>query len=264
MPRPSFQFYPADWRANANLRRCSHAARGAWMDILSVLHDSAEYGVCRWPLSDLATAAGIPLRLATELANKQVLKGADANAEPYVYAPFHAGKHGDPVTLVTPNDGPCWYSSRLVRDEWIRKRRGASTRFGEENPPPKATPKPGPIPPIGDGLGYGPSSSSSSSSSVAKATAAEAAPQTPKLVHSVPDKPTDDKAALYAEMREVCGKDSGGLATQLLDLCGGNLLKARGLVFDARGRPDPRAWIMGAIRKRAKPGTDTWGLEGMV
>jgi hypothetical protein len=28
MKRPAFQFYPSDWRNNANLRRCSPAARG--------------------------------------------------------------------------------------------------------------------------------------------------------------------------------------------------------------------------------------------
>jgi hypothetical protein len=58
MKRPSFQFYPADWRGNANLRRCSEAARGAWMDILCLLHDSDTYGIVRWPLVDLANAAG--------------------------------------------------------------------------------------------------------------------------------------------------------------------------------------------------------------
>jgi hypothetical protein len=51
MNRPSLQFYPADWMANRNLRRCSLAARGAWMDVLCVLHDSEdEYGLVRRPL----------------------------------------------------------------------------------------------------------------------------------------------------------------------------------------------------------------------
>ena len=33
MRRPSFQFYPADWLGNTNLRRCSHSEKGAWIDV---------------------------------------------------------------------------------------------------------------------------------------------------------------------------------------------------------------------------------------
>ena len=149
------------------------------MDILCVLHDSDEYGVCRWPLADLARAAGAQLRLVKELADKDVLKGGDKEPEPFVHTPRHAGKSGEPVTLVATDGGPCWYSSRLVRDEWVRLRRGAGTRFGDDNPPPNkspnktpkqlpndqpnSTPIASPTHGVGEWLGYGPSSSSSSS-----------------------------------------------------------------------------------------------------
>jgi hypothetical protein len=156
MKRPAFQFYTADWRNNAKLRRCSPAARGVWMDVLCVLHDSDEYGVCRWPLVDLANSANAPIKLVRELVEKDVLKGADRGAEPYVYTPRHAGKDGEPVTLVETGTGPCWYSSRFVRDEWVRQRRGSATQFTEDNQPPKTTPKP----PIGERQGDGPTSSS--------------------------------------------------------------------------------------------------------
>lgn len=169
--RPSFQFYPADWRNNAKLRRCSEAARGAWVDVMCVLHDSDEYGVVRWPLVDLARSAGVPLRLVKELATKDVLKGSDKAAQNYVWAPKHAGKAGDPVVLVVAGEGPCWYCSRFVRDEYVRMRRGASTRFveGEGNPKhtpkvaPKTTPNGTPKGGFGDESGDGASSSSSSS-----------------------------------------------------------------------------------------------------
>lgn len=160
MKRPSFQFYPADWRNNAKLRRCSESARGAWMDVLCVLHDSDEYGVLRWPLADVARAAGVPLRLLRELATKDVLKGADTGATAYIYTPRHAGQDGAPVTLVEPRDGPCWYCSRLVRDEWVRQRRGKGTQFTDKNQPPNLTPKPT----FGDGSGDGPTSTSTSTS----------------------------------------------------------------------------------------------------
>jgi len=167
MKRPAFQFYPADWRNNAKLRRCSEAARGAWIDILCLLHDFDEYGVCRWPLADLARAANIPMRLVKELVEKNVLKGGDKDAEPYIYTPRHAGKDGEPVTLVTNNGGPIWYCSRFVRDEYIRQKRGQTTRFDDENnpqkQPPKTQPKVTPKPPFGDGLGDGSTSTSTSS-----------------------------------------------------------------------------------------------------
>ena len=38
MKRPSFQFYPEDWLANANLRRCTHEEKGIWIDVMCLLH----------------------------------------------------------------------------------------------------------------------------------------------------------------------------------------------------------------------------------
>ena len=168
MKRPSFQFYPADWRNNAKLRRCSEPARGAWMDVLCILHDSDEYGVIRWPLADIARASGVPLRLLKELNAKQVLKGHDKSCDGYEFTPRHAGKDGEPVTLVNASTGPCWFCSRMVRDEYIRIRRGGTTQFSDTNQPlkptPKSAPKVSPKPPFGDGPSSASSSASSSSS----------------------------------------------------------------------------------------------------
>jgi len=179
LKRPSFQFYPADWRNNAKLRRCSEAARGAWIDVLCLLHDFDEYGVCRWPLAELARAAGVQLKLVKELVSKEVLKGADKGAPDYVFTPRHAGKMGQPVTLVVAKDGPCWYCSRFVRDEYIRQRRGQGSRFSTDNQPglvdgadselqppkaaPNSTPNDPPKPTFGVRQGDGPTSPSSSS-----------------------------------------------------------------------------------------------------
>src|SRR6478609_4561314 len=141
MKRPAFQFYPADWRSNAKLRRCSEGARGSWMDVLCLLHDSDEYGVIRWPLADIARAAGVPVRLLKELCAKNVLKGGDKGCDAYVFTPRHAGKDGEPVTLLEASDSSCWYCSRFVRDEYVRQRRGGATQFSEDNQPPKSQPK---------------------------------------------------------------------------------------------------------------------------
>lgn len=165
MRRPSFQFYPSDWRGNANLRRCSWAARGAWVEVMGLFHDSDEYGLLRWTLEEIAQALGCPIELLQELAKKGVMKGSDSGAVPQlIYTPKSGRQEGPPVVLVPAQTGPLWYSSRMVRDEHIRQERGGSTRYT----PGEASPKP----PIGEGIGAdtkggisdGASSSSSSAS----------------------------------------------------------------------------------------------------
>ena len=42
--RPAFQFYPESWRTDAELRSCSLAARGLWIDLMCVMHQCKPYG----------------------------------------------------------------------------------------------------------------------------------------------------------------------------------------------------------------------------
>lgn len=182
--RPAFQFYPADWRNNSKLRRCSEGARGAWMDILCILHDSDEYGILRWPLEDIARAAGVKLKYAQELAAKEVLKGGNEKVAAFVFTPFHAGSAGAAVTLIEASDGPLWYCSRFVKDEYIRQRRGAQTRFAVDHQSPPKSP---PIPPIGDQLGDGPSSSTSSSKDTLSRESSSSTSSPPKKPRRSPD-----------------------------------------------------------------------------
>lgn len=44
MKRPSFQFYPADWRNDAALRMCSLSARGLWWEMICIMHAAIPYG----------------------------------------------------------------------------------------------------------------------------------------------------------------------------------------------------------------------------
>lgn len=168
MKRPSFQFYPADWRNNANLRRCSPAARGVWLDVMCVLHDSDTYGLVQWPLADLANAANAPMKLVRELVEKSVLKGSDKALDvAFIYTPRSGRRDGEPVTLVPTQPGPVWFSSRMVKDEYVRTIRGESSRFGEAD---GESPKRSPKPPKGDGSS---SSSSPSGNSVPNGTGGE-------------------------------------------------------------------------------------------
>lgn len=144
MIRPSFQFYPADWQSNSNLRRCTHEEKGIWLDVLCLLHDQSEYGVCRWPLAEIAQAVGCTEQKLQSLINKGVLKGVDTGAltAPLVYVPRSGRKNGTPITLLGNQDGPIWYSSRMVVDEY--KRIARADAGGTPNAPQESSPKPSP------------------------------------------------------------------------------------------------------------------------
>lgn len=128
------------------------------MDLMCALHDSDEYGVLRWTLKDISTAIGAPIKLLNELVAKAVLKGSDKELiVEFVYIPRSGRKEGDPVTLVGKQKGPIWFSSRMVKDEYIRTIRGDNSRFGAS---PEVSPKGG----IGEPESDGSSTSSPSSS----------------------------------------------------------------------------------------------------
>lgn len=135
MKRPSLQFYPADWRNNSNLRRCSFAARGAWIEVMCVLHDSDEYGLVRWSLIELGMVSGSPVELLQELADKNVLKGSDHGIPDFTHTTTHARQAGDTHVLIKATTVPCWFSSRMVVDEWLRKVKGGAGRFSNEYQP---------------------------------------------------------------------------------------------------------------------------------
>lgn len=183
MKRPSFQFYPGDWQANSNLRRCTHAEKGAWLDVMCLMHDQPEYGQLRWPLKEVAQAIGATTATLRNLVAKGVMKGDDKDVtEAFVYVPRSGRKEGEAVTLVPLQPGPLWYSSRMVRDEYVRTVRGEGTRFGEhDGAAPKEARKASPNPPLGDG----PSSSSSSSAThlFPEADASSSAAEPPPCPH---------------------------------------------------------------------------------
>lgn len=197
--RPAFQLYASDWLGNAKLRRCSEGARGAWIDVMCLMHDSDEYGVLRWPLADIARAAGVGIKYLKELVEKGVLKGGDKGCAAYIYTPRHAGRDGEPVELLAATDRACWYCSRFVRDEYIRQRRGGESRFDSETNPRKAKPKAAPKPTFGDGDGDGPSSSSSSSNNT----------------HTTAGDPRLDAAGLSAQHSDGWQPDMAKLSTYL-------------------------------------------------
>lgn len=80
---PWFKFFPGDWLKDPELRRCSPAARGVWMDLLCLMYESEECGVLAsdgqsWTDEDIVAAiAGdttAVLSALHELVRKRVAK----------------------------------------------------------------------------------------------------------------------------------------------------------------------------------------------
>lgn len=44
MSDPWLKFYPTDWRSDPKLRMCGLAARGLWIEMISIMHEATPYG----------------------------------------------------------------------------------------------------------------------------------------------------------------------------------------------------------------------------
>lgn len=112
MRRPSFQFYPGDWRKDVELRSCSIAARGLWIDLMCVMHDCEPYGHLvlngkPMTIAQIAGQIGISPAQAKRLLDELIANG---------------------VARVT--DGGVIYSKRMVEDERVRNARAEGGKAG--------------------------------------------------------------------------------------------------------------------------------------
>lgn len=105
MKLPSFQFYPGDWMKDPNLRRCSRAARGMWVDMLCLMFECEDRGVLAtggepWSDEDIAAAVGGDLSDGLACISELLRKG-----------------------VAHRNTSGAIFSKRMVRDEQIRQER---------------------------------------------------------------------------------------------------------------------------------------------
>jgi hypothetical protein len=119
---PYLPVYVGDYLANAKTRMLTWPEHGILLHFLFMAHTSEEYGVVRYSLKDIAKALGCREKDLRALHVKRVIKGADAGERcpALIFVPRHAGKDGPAVTLLPEQDGPVWYSSRMVRDAYVR------------------------------------------------------------------------------------------------------------------------------------------------
>jgi hypothetical protein len=113
--RPSFQFYPSDWRKDMALQSCCVAARGLWIDVMCIAHECEPYGHL--------TVNGKPMTAAqvgrhTGLTERECAKLLDELEQAGVLSRTEQG---------------AIYSRRMVRDEDLRQRRAEGGKAGSEH-----------------------------------------------------------------------------------------------------------------------------------
>lgn len=116
MKRPAFQFYPGDWRKDVELRSCSVAARGLWIDLLCIAHECEPYGhlvLNGKPMTAAKIAGqigGITAAQTQRLIDELLDNGVARQLE----------------------DGTL-YSKRMVEDERVRNARAEGGKSGAEH-----------------------------------------------------------------------------------------------------------------------------------
>jgi len=132
-----------DWLTNLELRMCSAQERGVWLDVLCLMQQASETGILRWPLSQIAQAAGCEIETLRSLARKGVLKGQDAGDQqvhgrtdlPFIFRPMHARKRGEEVVLIEGCEQSLWFCDWLVTTSHKRRSASAVAKVKGHTPP---------------------------------------------------------------------------------------------------------------------------------
>ena len=140
--QPAFMFYTGDWLKDPQLRRCSAAARGIWMDLLCLMHEMPTRGVLRdetgavWSIEDVVNSiGGCTAEMVGELIDKRVLKKSHRRG-----------------TL---------FCARMLREAVVSRRRARSGKQGGSKTPSKPLSKTQAKPQAKRGSSYSSSVSSS-------------------------------------------------------------------------------------------------------
>lgn len=105
MNRPSFQFYPQDWRDDPALQRCSLEARGLWIEMMSLMHKGEPYGYLQFNSEE-------PVSIE-ELS--QLVRSCDKTVT-------RALRELEMKGVLSKTDAKIIFSRRMIRDEMRRKK----------------------------------------------------------------------------------------------------------------------------------------------
>lgn len=133
---PWLKFYPLDWRGDPKLRMCSMAARGLWIEILSLMHEAAPYGHLlvngKSPTdTQIAVLAGAPSDQITDLLGELETAGVFSRTKDGVI--YSLDMVGNPDRFRPEAKRP-WIPNPIQRAVWDRD--GEKCRYcGSTNGP---------------------------------------------------------------------------------------------------------------------------------
>lgn len=134
--QPWMKFYTRDWRSNVKLRMCSYAARGLWIDALTLMSEAPVFGFLM--VNDVVPNAR---QLAGLLGgtDKEIEKLLAELGEASVYSVTGQAMPADVRALIPPTmpDGVI-FSRRMVRD---REKAEKARLNGKGGGNPKLTPR---------------------------------------------------------------------------------------------------------------------------
>lgn len=151
--QPWMKFYPQDWRADEQLRICSLAARGLWIEMLAIMHRSERYGhllIGGRPPTDaqLAIQAGAPPEEISALTAELESAGVfSRGAKGVIYSrrmtrdhrrALNArknGKKGGNPTLRKQKEKPGWDNQQDKGEDKPRSQKPDNVPYGTGDPP---------------------------------------------------------------------------------------------------------------------------------
>ena len=117
MKRPSFQFYPADWRTDSSLKVCSLSARGLWVEMLCLMHELGQQEGSRYGYLELR---------GKKLTNQQLSRLVGVPEESLNVLLEELEEAG----VFSLDDKQTIFSRRLLRDESLKQKRAEAGSKG--------------------------------------------------------------------------------------------------------------------------------------
>lgn len=116
--RDEFRLSKRRLRENPKFRALTPSEKWFWIDTCMFLDDQNPPGISRWDLDRVANAVPCPVQLLRKLHGLDILKGAPAGQKCESYV--HTDRSKQAHTLVASQEGPIWYSSAIVREDYLR------------------------------------------------------------------------------------------------------------------------------------------------
>lgn len=147
MKKPSFQFYPQDWRSDPGLRTCSLEERGFWIELLCIMHDSPRRGVLLLPNGeplqpdDIARLIGVHRKTSDRLIAELLRRGVASQEESNGAIFSRRMVRDEHISQVRRDSGSLGGNPNLV-NQTPSKPEAKPEQTSKQNPTPSSSPSP--------------------------------------------------------------------------------------------------------------------------